>query len=91
MLSTKEWLENSDYNFTDDRNLIIWFQFLSTEIQLNIIRRYFKAIYKGKAVFSTTFVQSLKSNEKYDLWGVYRHCTSTPLTPIQLVVPLVCD
>lgn len=91
LLSTKEWLEKSDYNFTDDRNLIIWFQFLSTEIQLNIIRRYFKAIYEGKAVFSTTFVQSLKSNEKYDLWGVYRHCTSTPLTPIQLVVPLVCD
>ena len=91
LLSTKEWLEKSDYNFTDDRNLIIWFQFLSTDIQLNIIRRYFKAIYEGKAVFSTTFVQSLKSNEKYDLWGVYRHCTSTPLTPIQLVVPLVCD
>lgn len=91
LLSIKEWLENSDYDFKDDRNLTIWFQFLSTEIQLNIIRRYFKAINEGKAVFSTTFVLNLKSNKTYDIFGVYRHCTSTPLAPIQLVVPLVCD
>lgn len=91
LLSTKEWLEKSDYNFTDDRNLIIWFQFLSTDIQLNIIRRYFKAIYEGKAVFSSKFVQNLKSNEEYEIFAIFRHCISEPLTPIKLIVPLLCD
>ena len=91
LLSTKEWLEKSDYNFTDDRNLIIWFQFLSTDIQLNIIRRYFKAIYEGKAVFSSKFVQNLKSNEEYEIFAIFRHCISEPLAPIKLIVPLLCD
>lgn len=75
----------------DNYNLILKiFPFLSEEIRLQIVKRYFHDIRNKHTSFDVNLIKGLKDN-KFEDYTRYRYCMENPTEPVVLTVPLLCD
>lgn len=84
------WVTHPESSFGNYDILCRLFSYMSPEIQIDIIKRYFHDVRQGRYEFSTEILTQFKDN-KYAILSRYRHCISALVNQVDLAVPLLCD
>lgn len=83
------WLKGN-YHIDDYTQILNVFPYLSENIRLLIVKRYFHDIRNNRTSFDVNFLKNIKDNRLDDIIR-YRYCIESPAEPIALTVPLLCD
>lgn len=89
-LHLRRWLIDENYILPDISKLATFIRLTTPKTQVNIIRRYFWAVWKKQTTFDVELLKQFQIN-KFDNWGIYYHCAYEASLPVRLAVPLLSD
>lgn len=89
-LHLRRWLIDGDYTLPDISKLAIFIRLTTPKTQVNIVRRYFYAVWKKQTQFDVELFKQFQIN-RFDNWSIYYHCAYEASQPVRLAVPLLCD
>lgn len=90
LLQVLYWLRHPENVLRDYGILPDVYSYVSEEMRLDIVKRYFHDIRKGQTKLETLILEQFKDNPHSSL-SIYRYCISTPGEPIDLSTSLMCD
>lgn len=89
LIQLRSWL-HGEHPLEEYSLILNIFPFLSEELRLQIVKRYFHDIRNKDISFDVNLIKDIKDN-KYDDYIRYRYCIESPAEPVKLTVPLLCD
>lgn len=84
------WLYNDKYKIDDYKIVTKWYSFMSHNIRLLIIKRYFHDIRNKLTIYNENIVKQFEEN-KYNKFQIFRHCLQMPKEAYALSAELLCN